>query len=47
VHRAPGFPCALCYQGAEVPAQLGRIALRERGLVSEADSHLKLSWLFD
>jgi hypothetical protein len=34
VHRAPGFPCALCLREAEILAQLGRIAPRECGGVS-------------
>jgi hypothetical protein len=28
VRQAPGFPCALCFSGAEIPAELGRIAPR-------------------
>jgi hypothetical protein len=34
VQRAPGFPCALCFLGAEIAAQLGRVASRERGRAS-------------
>jgi hypothetical protein len=30
VQRAPGFPCALCFQKANVEAKLGRNASRER-----------------
>src|SRR4029077_20840002 len=29
VQRAPGFPCALCYRGREIHANLGRSASRE------------------
>src|ERR1700687_2501228 len=34
VHWAPGIPCALCFPGRTIDAQLGRIAPRDRGLVS-------------
>jgi hypothetical protein len=34
VQRAPGFPCALVFEGAETDAKLGRSAPRERGVVS-------------
>jgi hypothetical protein len=34
VHRASGFPCALCLQRDKVLANLGLIASREGGLVS-------------
>src|SRR6266404_611445 len=30
VHRAPGIPCALCFEGREIHARLGRIASRDR-----------------
>jgi hypothetical protein len=33
VQRAPGFPCALCLWRDKVPANLGRVAPRECGLV--------------
>jgi hypothetical protein len=39
VHRAPGIPCALFIPGRKFPAQLGRIAPREGGVVSAI-----LSW---
>jgi hypothetical protein len=35
VQRAPGIPCALYYRGTNVRANLGRIAPRERGLMSD------------
>ena len=36
VQRAPGFPCALCFRGREITANLGRIAPRERGFASSS-----------
>ena len=35
VHRAPGIPCALCFAGRTILAQLGRIAPRDRGVISQ------------
>ena len=34
VQRAPGLPCALCFKGAELPANLGLFGPRERGVIS-------------
>src|ERR1700739_2335970 len=31
VHRAPGIPHALCFQGGDFLANLGRVAPRDRG----------------
>jgi hypothetical protein len=41
VRRAPGFPCALCFSRAEIAAQLGRVAPRERGGVSIVTSSFR------
>src|SRR5260370_41662969 len=37
VHWASGIPCALCFPGRMVHAQLGRIAPRECGVVFGVD----------
>src|SRR5712675_3163758 len=37
VHWAPGIPCALCFPGRTVFAELGRIAPRESGCISGLD----------
>jgi hypothetical protein len=54
VRRAPGFPCALCFQGDEVHEQLGRNAPRERRGVSSSSPRKRgevslnaYAWLFE
>src|SRR5438046_586546 len=37
-HRAPGIPCALCFEGREIRAQLGRFTPREcKGVFDELE----------
>ena len=37
-HRAPGIPCALCFEGREIHAQLGRFTPREcKGVFDECE----------
>jgi hypothetical protein len=42
VQRAPGFPCALCFETACFFVQLGRAAPRERGRMSLAKAFSSL-----
>jgi hypothetical protein len=34
VRHAPGFPCALSFEGKDFQSNLGRIAPRDRGTLS-------------